>query len=418
MKFYEVELWRDYVDENGKIDGGITDYSMCIKGLRKPSVVEAELFCAKDIEALGYKGVTRVTEISKRDAYEEFEMENKENYPVFGEGDVYHYSLVGYDKDNDLYEVLYSSTNYDELFEKTSVLIELCEKDKLFSSEGEPFDWLEILDSNNYDVVYWTSYEKYEKKEEEKERNIMTREFYEVYAMYPDAPSQRVAGYSKETALQVINDETVKAHMKSHHLIMTDGRTGEIVAESKLNKNSLQKIVDNKVDEIIIDYCKQQCIMTGDISPQEQLYLNTIKDSLVNCIYEICDKNRKSFSSENRILTNFLIIGQKYDFRTEFTKYGACLYARDTDGEYSPWIKYNMKEDTFSIIGNTDQCNFWFYDTRPDLTPDKLIEFVKDLNWALEPDEPILLKTLIDPEDWQEIAGVRDAYEDTRYINN
>ena len=74
--------------------------------------------------------------------------------------------------------------------------------------------------------------------------------------------------------------------------------------------------------------------------------------------------------------------------------------------------------DLFSITGNTDQCNLWFYDTRPDLTPEKLIEFVKDLNEALEPDEPILLKTLIDPEDWQEIAEVRDASNDERYINN
>ena len=242
-----------------------------------------------------------------------------------------------------------------------------------------------------------------------------TREFYEVYAMYPNKPTERVAGYSKETALKVLEDETVKAIMKTPHLIMIDRRTGEIVAESNLNKKDLVKLVDIKIDEIFSEYYKQQCASSGDISPQDALMLNTIKDSLIDCIYEICNKNRKSFSSENRTLTNFLIVGQKYDFRTELTKYGACLYARNTDGEYSPWIKYNMKEDTFSIIGNTDQCNFWLYDTRPDLTPEKIIEFVKDLNWTLEPDEPILLKTLIDPEDWQEIADVRDAYEDERY---
>ena len=244
------------------------------------------------------------------------------------------------------------------------------------------------------------------------------REFYEVYANYPNKPAQRIAGYSKETALKVLEDETVKAIMNSSHLVMTDGRTGEIVAESKLDKNSLQKIVDKKVDEIIFEYCKEQCVSCGDVSPQDTLYLNTIKDSLVNCIYEICDKHRIIFSHTNRTLTNFLIVGQKYDFRTELTKYGACLYARNTDGEDYPWIKYIEVSDLFSITGNTDQCNLWFYDTRPDLTPEKLIEFVKDLNEALEPDEPILLKTLIDPEDWQEIAEVRDAYNDERYINN
>lgn len=245
-----------------------------------------------------------------------------------------------------------------------------------------------------------------------------TREFYEVYAMYPNKPSERVAGYSKETALKVIDDETVKAIMKTPHLVMTDGRTGEIVAESKLDKKPLQKIVEEKVDEVIFEYCKEQCILNGDISSQDTLYLNTIKDSLVNCIYEICDKNRVIFSSANNVLTNFLIVGQKYEFRTELTKYGACLYAKNTDGEDYPWIKYIVASDLVSIAGNTDNCNLWFYDTRPDLTPEKIIEFVKDLNNALEIDEPILLKTLIDPEDWQEIAEVRDAYDDERYINN
>ena len=244
------------------------------------------------------------------------------------------------------------------------------------------------------------------------------REFYEVYATYPNKPSQRVAGYSKETALKVIDDETVKAIMKTSHLIMINGNTGEIVAESKLDKKALEKIVEDKVQDIFIDYQKQQCIMSGDISPQDQLYLDSIKDALVNCIYEICSKQITTFSSTNRILTNFIITGQKYGFRTEFTKYGACIYAKNTDGEDYPWIKYDEALDLFSITGNTDQCNLWFYDTRPDLTPDKLIEFTKDLNWALEPNEPILLQTLIDPEDWQGIANVHDAYEDERYTNN
>lgn len=245
-----------------------------------------------------------------------------------------------------------------------------------------------------------------------------TREFYEVYAMYPNRPSERVAGYSKETALKVIDDETVKAIMKTPHLVMTDGRTGEIVAESKPNIKDLNKLIDVKIDELMVEYCKQQCIVTGDISPQDNLMLETIKGTLSDCIYEICNKNLVAFSSANRTLTNFLIVGQKYEFRTELTKYGACIYAKNTDGEDYPWIKYVTSSDLFSIAGNTDQCNLWFYDTRPDLIPDKLIEFVKDLNEALEPNEPILLKTLIDPEDWQEIANVRDAYDDGRYINN
>lgn len=244
------------------------------------------------------------------------------------------------------------------------------------------------------------------------------REFYKVYANYPNKPAQRIAGYSKETALKVINDETVKAFMKSPHLVMIDGRTGEIVAESKPDVKDLNKLIDVKIDELITEYYTQQCIMSGDICPQDQLMLDTIKGELSDCIYEICSKNIITFSSTNRTLTNFLEVGCKYDFRTELTKYGGCIYAKNTDGEDYPWLKYITSSDLFSITGNTDHCNLWFYDTRPDLTPEKLIEFVKDLNKALEPDEPILLKTLIDPEDWQEIADVQDAFEDERYINN
>ena len=85
MKYFEVEFWKDYIDENGKVDGGITDYSICIKGLRKPSVVEAELFCAKDIEALGYKGVTRVTELTEKEVHNFYDDENIDKWPIFGE---------------------------------------------------------------------------------------------------------------------------------------------------------------------------------------------------------------------------------------------------------------------------------------------------------------------------------------------
>ena len=246
----------------------------------------------------------------------------------------------------------------------------------------------------------------------------MLKEFYEVYANYPNKPAQKIAGYSKETALKVLEDETVKAIMHSNHLTMIDGRTGEIVAESKLDRKLLEKIVKEKIQDIFIEYERQQGVTSKVLSSQDTLYLNTIIDSLINCVYEIYDKNRIVFSHSNRTLTNFLFVGQKYDFRTECTKYGACIYAKNIDGEDCPWIEYIETLDVYSIVGNTDQCNLWFYDTRPDLTPEKIIEFVKDLNEALEPNKPILLKTLIDPEDWQEIAKVHDAYDDERYINN
>lgn len=60
--------------------------------------------------------------------------------------------------------------------------------------------------------------------------------------------------------------------------------------------------------------------------------------------------------------------------------------------------------------------NLWFCETRKDLTSDKLLELTKDLNEILnEYDLSVKVSTLIDPEDWQEIANVNDAYEDIRY---
>ena len=122
------------------------------------------------------------------------------------------------------------------------------------------------------------------------------REFYEVYANYPNKPSERVASYSKETALKVLEDETVKAIMHSNHLTMIDGRTGKTIAESKPNIKDLNKLIDTKINELMIEYCKQQCIIIGDISPQDNLMLKTIKNALSDCIYEIINKNLVSFS--------------------------------------------------------------------------------------------------------------------------
>lgn len=49
---------------------------------------------------------------------------------------------------------------------------------------------------------------------------------------------------------------------------------------------------------------------------------------------------------------------------------------------------------------------------------DKIVEFVKDLNEALGLEgDKILVKELIDPEDWQEIADMSNAYEDLRYAS-
>ena len=78
------------------------------------------------------------------------------------------------------------------------------------------------------------------------------------------------------------------------------------------------------------------------------------------------------------------------------------------------WIKYMPKSDTISITGNTDNMNIWLHVTRPDMTANKCIQFVKELSNAL--DYILIVKDLVDPEDWQEIADVDDATKDFRYL--
>lgn len=79
--------------------------------------------------------------------------------------------------------------------------------------------------------------------------------------------------------------------------------------------------------------------------------------------------------------------------------------------------KNRFSEKNITIAGNTDNCNFWFCDTRKDMTPDKIIEFVADTNTMLREfnDSYVTVKSLIDPEDWQEIAKTQDADKDSRY---
>lgn len=109
---------------------------------------------------------------------------------------------------------------------------------------------------------------------------------------------------------------------------------------------------------------------------------------------------------------------KKYDFKfAEYSENKIALCAKDTDRHWRDWIKLDIKNKEVRLVGNTDNCNFWFCDTRKDMTPEKIIEFVADLNTMLRKfnDSYISVKSLIDPEDWQEIAQVKDAYEDDRY---
>lgn len=112
-------------------------------------------------------------------------------------------------------------------------------------------------------------------------------------------------------------------------------------------------------------------------------------------------------------------IAKTYRFHYEEAEQGRekvkFLLAKDDTGKWIPWIRLNQN-GSMVIYGDTGSCNLWFYDTRTDLTPDTIVDFVRDLSGLVN--KPISVSLLIDPEDWQEIADINDANKDPRYTGN
>ncbi len=122
---------------------------------------------------------------------------------------------------------------------------------------------------------------------------------------------------------------------------------------------------------------------------------------------------------ENSI-QKFRNLAEKYGFRIFNdgpTGGTVSLCAKNTDGQWTRWIRYDPQKNEVALRGETDFLNIWLYETRPDMTPEKCVAFVDELNNLFEfyGADKILVRDLIDPEDWQEIADIRDASEDERY---
>ena len=123
-------------------------------------------------------------------------------------------------------------------------------------------------------------------------------------------------------------------------------------------------------------------------------------------------------SNKEVCIKRFRGVCQKYGFSVVKSGEKEILVAKNTYNEDINWITYDTEKDTVSFSGSTDYLNLQFYETRKDLTLNKIVEFVKDLNEALNIEgDKILVKELIDPEDQQEIADIRNAYEDLRYTS-
>lgn len=71
------------------------------------------------------------------------------------------YTVCGYDKDNGVYEVYLDTKNFNDAKQLAEILSNLTLNDCLYRrcSDGsmEPIDWIEIVDTENNEIVYWTT---------------------------------------------------------------------------------------------------------------------------------------------------------------------------------------------------------------------------------------------------------------------
>ncbi len=105
-------------------------------------------------------------------------------------------------------------------------------------------------------------------------------------------------------------------------------------------------------------------------------------------------------------LKNVCEVAEKYGFEARMDGQVAKVYAKNTDGRKVLWFLYNKKSDSFHG-SDTDCLNIWLHETRPDLKAEDLLDMFAEMGASLQ--------FLVDPEDWQEIAGVTDAGKDLRY---
>lgn len=90
---------------------------------------------------------------------------------------------------------------------------------------------------------------------------------------------------------------------------------------------------------------------------------------------------------------------------------------KNVDGHDTTWFTICPDihgKEVFFTGGNTDCNNIWLYETRPDLKPEDIVQFFSKIK-EITKEKTNLLKTYVDPEDWQEIANIPDASEDERY---
>jgi hypothetical protein len=73
------------------------------------------------------------------------------------------YCVLGYDKDNSVFENYGNIKELDEAISKAKELTVKCRADELRRLNGEPIDWIEVVDARNWEKIYWSSYEEVDK---------------------------------------------------------------------------------------------------------------------------------------------------------------------------------------------------------------------------------------------------------------
>lgn len=81
-RYYEIEFDNN-IRGRESTDETVGDYSICIIGERKPNYQEAEEFCKKEMEQMGYKYVVAIIEIDDDEAYNFFDMKKESLFPIF-----------------------------------------------------------------------------------------------------------------------------------------------------------------------------------------------------------------------------------------------------------------------------------------------------------------------------------------------
>ena len=65
------------------------------------------------------------------------------------------YKLIGYDKDNDVYDFIMGSDDYNKVYFTAFIIYPMLLEDRLLSQNNrEPYDWFEIWDTktDNHEI--------------------------------------------------------------------------------------------------------------------------------------------------------------------------------------------------------------------------------------------------------------------------